>query len=354
MAFNGPGFVDHHTHLLRVSARIKPPYDVRDPDSIAAYHRNLRTAGLNPMSSVGDPVDERLDAQLMAGLTQAADVGLCQITEAGMHDWEYLDTLLRRRETDRLPCRVRILVASGLATEGMRDRTGDTDVEIEGVKFYADGWVGPRTCALCAPFDDVHPTDDGVLFWEPLTLARAAAPLAEKGWAIATHAIGDRAVIAVLDAYEMIFDGDRDAALANGARVEHAQVLSQAIIDRFADQGVTACIQPSFASSDRLSGPAALGDERWKRSYDWAGLVKSGARVICGSDYPIETLDPLVGLKDLTTPVTRGNALDIATAYELMTDESVGITTLNTDPRDINTYEARDLDDVEVLGTHPA
>jgi hypothetical protein len=303
------------------------------------------------MDAVGDALDERLDAQLMSGLSRAADLGICQVTEAGMHDWEYLDTLLRRRESDRLPCRVRILVASGLDAEGMRDRTGDGDVDVIGVKFYADGWVGPRTCALCAPFADVHPADDGVLFWEPLPLARAAEPLAEAGWTIATHAIGDRAAIAVLDAYEMIFDGDAAAARANGARIEHAQVLSPAIIDRFADQGVTACIQPSFAVSDKESAAAALGDERWKRSYDWAGLLKAGANVVCGSDYPIEVLDPLVGLRDLTTAVTRGSALDLATAYELMSDASVGVTTLNQDLRAI---EVADLGDIEVLGTHPA
>ena len=351
MAFNGPGFVDHHTHLLRVAAQVKPPYDFTSSSSIAAYHHGLSASGANPMDAVGDPTDERLDAQLMAGLTRAAELGICQITEAGMHDWEYLDTLLRRRETDRLPCRVRILVASGLAERGMRPPTGDSDVDVIGVKFYADGWVGPRTCALCAPFDDVHPKDDGVLFWEPLPLARAAQPLAEAGWSIATHAIGDSAAIAVLDAYEMIFDGDADAARANGARIEHAQVLPAAIIDRFAGQGVTACIQPSFAVSDKESAAAALGDERWKRSYDWAGMLQAGATLICGSDYPIETLDPLVGLRDLTTPVTRGSALELATAYGLMTDESVGVTTLNQDPREI---DVTDLADLEVLGTHPA
>ncbi|MEY2426748.1 MAG: hypothetical protein QOI61_2320 [Actinomycetota bacterium] len=351
MAFNGPGFVDHHTHLLRVAAQVKPPYDFTSSESIAAYHRGLFASGVNPMDAVGDKVDERLDAQLMAGLTRAGELGICQITEAGMHDWAYLDALLRRRETDRMPCRVRILVASGLAAEGMRDRTGDSDVDVIGVKFYADGWVGPRTCALCAPFADVHPKDDGVLFWEPVPLARAAQPFAEAGWTLATHAIGDRAAIAVLDAYEMIFDGDADAARANGARIEHAQVLSPAIIDRFADQGVTACIQPSFATSDRESAAAALGDERWKRSYDWAGLLKAGANVICGSDFPIETLDPLRGLRDLTTEVTRGSRLDVAVAYELMTDESVGVTTLNQDPREI---AADAIGDLEVLGTHPA
>jgi predicted amidohydrolase YtcJ len=351
VAFNGPGFVDHHTHLLRVSAGVKPPYDYTSSESIAQYHRSLVAAGKTPMDASSEWLDERLDAQLMAGLTRAAELGICQITEAGMHDWEYFDTLLRRRESDRLPCRVRILVASGLAVEGMRDRTKDPDLDVIGVKFYADGWVGPRTCALCSPFADVHPKDDGVLFWEPLALARAAQPFAEQGWTIATHAIGDKAAIAVLDAYEMIFDGDKEAALANGARIEHAQVISPAIIDRFADQGVTACIQPSFATSDRESAPAALGDERWKRSYDWAGLLKAGANVICGSDFPIETQDPLRGLRDLTTEVTRGSKLPLATAYELMTDESVGITTLNVDLRQI---DEADIGDIEVLGTHPA
>lgn len=351
MAFNGPGFNDQHSHLLRVSARVPVPWTPGDPKSIAAYHRNLSASGYNPMDAVGDKVDERLDAQLMAGLTKAAELGICQITEAGMHDWAYFDTLMARRELDRLPCRVRVLVASGLAAEGMRDRTDDPDIDIAGVKFYADGWLGPRTCALCAPFDDVHPKDDGVLFWEPLALARAAQPLAEQGWTIATHAIGDRAAVAVLDAYEMIFDGDPDAARANGARIEHAQVLSSVIIDRIAGQGITVCVQPSFATSDAEVGPVALGDERWKRSYDWAGLLKAGANIVCGSDFPIETMDPLVGLKDITTKVTRGSALDLKTAYELMTDESVGITTLSADPREIDLDSLKDL---EVLGTHPA
>ena len=118
---------------------------------------------------------ERLDAELMAGLEHAASLGLVQITEAGMHDWAYYDSLLARRESGRLECRVRILVADGLAAEGMRERTFDTDIDLIGVKFYADGWLGPRTCALCGPFADVHPEDDGVLFLEPLGARPAGA-----------------------------------------------------------------------------------------------------------------------------------------------------------------------------------
>ena len=128
---------------------------------------------------------------------------------------------------------------------------------------------------------------------------------------IATHAIGDRAVLAVLDAYDMIFDKDPVAVAANGARIEHGQVLSPGIIDRLGDSGVTVCIQPSFAVSDEEAAKRALGDERARRSYDWAGLLRAGVSVICGSDFPIESYDPLVGLRDLATGPGRSR-LDLA------------------------------------------
>lgn len=354
MAFTGPGFVDHHTHLLRVAAGVKPPYDYTSPDSIAAYHRALFARGDTPMSSIGDDLDiARLDAQLMAGLEHAASVGLVQITEAGMHDWAYFDALQRRREEGRLECGVRILVADGLAAEGMRERTGDSDLDVIGVKFYADGWLGPRTCALCSPFADVHPEDDGVLFLEPVVLARRAQKLAEAGWVIATHAIGDRAIEAVLDAYDMVFGGDPAAAAAAGARVEHAQVLSPALLDRLVDSGVTACIQPSFSVSDADAVGVALGPERAKRAYDWRGMVERGGRVITGADYPIEALAPLTGLRDLCTGPEQSR-LDVATAFDLMTDASAGTTTLDADPRTLDAEDLADIADIAVIGTSPA
>ncbi|HVE93959.1 MAG TPA: amidohydrolase family protein [Acidimicrobiales bacterium] len=354
MAFTGPGFVDHHTHLLRVAAGVKPPYDYSSTESIAAYHRALFARGDTPMSSIGDDLDVALlDAQLMAGLEHAASVGLVQITEAGMHDWAYFDALQRRREEGRLECRVRILVADGLAAEGMRERTGDSDLDVIGVKFYADGWLGPRTCALCSPFADVHPADDGVLFLEPLVLARRAQKLAEAGWVIATHAIGDRAIDAVLDAYDMVFGGDPAAAAAAGARIEHAQVLSPALLDRLVDSGVTACIQPSFSVSDEDAAAVALGAERAKRSYDWRGLVERGGRVITGADYPIEALAPLTGLRDLCTGPEQSR-LDVGSAFDLMTDASAGTTTLDADPRTLDAEDLAEIADIAVIGTSTA
>jgi predicted amidohydrolase YtcJ len=245
-----------------------------------------------------------------------------------MSDWRHLDALLELRAAGPLPTRVKVLVASGLAerTGPTLRRTGDDAVEVIGVKLYADGWLGPRTCALCRPFDDTG--GDGVLFLDADALARRAAPFAEAGWMIATHAIGDRAVAAVLDGYEQVYGDDcRTAA----PRIEHAQVLSHELIARMAELGVVACIQPSFATSDAATAVAALGD-RVEASYRWDRLLAAGVRVIAGSDFPIETLDPRVGLQRLVEGCAISPALPFDAALAMMTDAAEGTTRWDRHP----------------------
>ena len=341
MAWEGPGFVDHHAHLLRVAAGDLPPYDLTEPGSIADYHRSLRYRSLTPMDGVGPPPDQPdLMAALGHELERAARLGLVQITEAGMTDWAYLDALIRLRERDDLPLRMRLLVASGLAEPKTMRRTGDDLVEIEGVKFYADGWLGPRTCAVSHPFEDR--ADAGLLFLDALTLARRAEPFAADGWTVATHAIGDRAIESVLDAYEFVYGSDCAAARP---RIEHAQVLRRDLVDRMADMGVTVCIQPGFAHSDAATATAALGEARMESAYRWELLLEAGVPVLTGSDFPIEKLAPLDGLEKLS------EMLGVERALALMTDGSAGTTVLSDDPAGVDRDE---ISRIEVLDAQPS
>lgn len=82
-----------------------------------------------------------------------------------------------------------------------------------------------------------------------------------------------------------------------------------------ADLGVVACIQPCFAASDAESIALALAG-RFPEAYRWDLLVEAGVRVIAGSDFPIETLDPRIGLERLTS---GPHALDHENAVGLMT-----------------------------------
>ena len=349
MPHEAPGFVDHHAHLLRVAHPSTPP---RRYESITAFHRSVAERWSTPMDELDQPLapTDQLRGDLERALTEARRLGLVQITEAGMTDWAYLDALRDLRALDRLPVRVRILVASGIADLGRMQRTGDPWVEIEGVKLYADGWVGPRTCALCQPFAD-EPDNDGVLFMTADTLARRADPFAEAGWTIATHAIGDRGIETVLDAYEKVFGADCAAA---APRIEHAQVLSPDLIRRMAELGVVACIQPGFAVSDADTARAALGD-RWEDAYRWELLLDAGVRVIAGSDHPIESLSPLVGLHRLVTGDTEDGrstgapTLPFADAFALMTDASAGVTVFADDPAGVDEDELRNLEILDAV-----
>jgi predicted amidohydrolase YtcJ len=359
------GFVDHHAHLLKESSGVPYPWH---GTTVRAFHERVQRDGGTPMDvpePAAAPAGE-LAARLQRGLAGAASAGLVEITEMGMRQWAYLDALAGLGQSGPLPVRVRIYLASGLAEntslaelDARRASCGPW-LRLDGVKFYADGWLGPRTCAMCRGFADENGT--GILFQNGATLARRIEPYAARGWRIATHAIGDRAVAAVLDAYELAWGHDDRAVSAAMPRIEHGSVLSAALADRVAALGVGVCIQPSFPVTDAAQVPAALGTDRAATAYPWKTLAAAGARLLIGTDYPIEVLEPLVGLArlvsgrsdrpgfgtDWTAPEHSRLPLDLA--IELATDESAGQTYLSADPR---SCPARDLDQIEVHGTKP-
>ena len=264
-----------------------------------------------------EPVDD-LPAALLGGLQRAADLGLVGVTEAGMRSWDHWDALVDLRDRDELPIDVGILVASGAADDlgrmrAAREQAGGR-LSLVGVKFYADGWLGPRTCACTHVFHDVDPPDDGILFQDADRLARRIEPLAAAGFRPATHAIGDRAMDAVLDAYERVYGGP-EGVHAAAPRIEHAQLLREDLIERIAALGVVCCIQPCFAASDAPHVEAGL-DGDYPMAYRWDALIDAGAKVIAGSDFPIETLDPTVGFEHLTS---GAHALSSDVATRIMT-----------------------------------
>jgi predicted amidohydrolase YtcJ len=360
------GFVDHHAHLLKDSSGIPFPWQ---RTTVREFHRQVARDGGTPMDlaePVGpEPLDERAE-RLQAGLARAARVGLVEVTEMGMRDWWYLDALSRIQGSRPLPVRVRIYLASGLAERaGLRELDARRSqagawLRLDGIKFYADGWLVPRTCALCRPFaDEGH---GGVLFTDSGTLARRIEPFAARGWRIATHAIGDRGIETVLDAYELAWGGDRAAIAAAAPRIEHASVLSADLADRIGALGVAACIQPSFAVTDAGQVQAALGAGRAAMTYPWAALAARDTRLLVGTDYPIEVLEPLVGLARLVRgrsarpgfgtaeAAPEPSRLPLPLAFSLATDSLAGQTFLSADPRAV---AADEIDQIEVLGTAP-
>ncbi len=166
-------------------------------------------------------------------------------------------------------------------------------VRMAGVKFYADGALGSRGAALLEPYHDDH-ANRGLLVTPPEQLLDGMRKARGCGLQVATHAIGDRGNRLVLDDYATVLG----TATGTGHRwrIEHAQVVSPADIPRFAELRVIASMQPTHATSDMPWAEARLGRERLAGAYAWRRLAQSGARLALGSDFPVESADPRLGL----------------------------------------------------------
>ena len=179
--------------------------------------------------------------------------------------------------------------------EQMRRDGGTTDpwLKTGALKGFMDGALGSRTAALLAPYSDA-PNTNGILTADLVKYRAMAIERDKAGFQINFHAIGDKANRVALDIFEAVqkANGSRDRR----DRIEHAQVVAMSDFPRFAQLGVIASMQPSHETTDMRWAEDRLGPERAKGAYAWASLLKSGARLAFGTDYPVEPISPMRGL----------------------------------------------------------
>lgn len=253
------------------------------------------------------PTDEVRARRILAASARAVAVGLTGVHEMGIDDAtvEVYRELARRGE---LPLRVTAYLegdpakADELATRALTPGGGGGYFALIGVKYFADGALGSRGAALAADYSD-DPGNRGLWVTEPAALTRAVATASAAGWQVATHAIGDAAVGATLDAYQQAIAANPGQELR--LRVEHAQVMTDADIARMARLGVIASMQPTHATSDMPWAEARLGPDRIRGAYAWRKIAEAGALIVAGSDFPVEDVAPLGGVY---AAVTRADA----------------------------------------------
>jgi predicted amidohydrolase YtcJ len=173
------------------------------------------------------------------------------------------------------------------------------------VKIVADGVIEAQTASLLEPYANV-PASRGLPNYTNEALAALVRALDAAGVQVWTHAIGDGAVRATLDAYEQ-------AARANGPRdrrhrIEHVETHQSSDTPRFASLGVIASMQPMHAEpTDNMTvvWAGAIGPERASRAWAWGSLRRAGARLAFGSDWPVVGMSPFEGLHVAVNRQTR-------------------------------------------------
>lgn len=232
------------------------------------------------------------------------------------------------------------------------------------VKVMQDGVPENFTAAMSTPYLDRcgHPTDrTGLSMVDPAVLTEAVVRLTGAGLALHFHAIGDRALTEVLDAVEASRAAHGDRGLRHC--VAHLQVVRPADVPRFRRLGVAANLQPLWAAHepqmDELCVPF-LGDERAAWQYPFGDLLRAGALLAAGSDWPVSSADPLAGISVAVnrrlpdapagTPVfLPEQRVDLGTALAAYTAGSAHVNGLD----DTGTIRVGALADLAVLDRDP-
>jgi hypothetical protein len=159
------------------------------------------------------------------------------------------------------------------------------------VKIFSDGALTTRTAAMREPY--IQAGETGILTWSPEQLAEIVRSAHANGWRIATHAIGDRAIESVLDAYESIGDQGADPR----HRIEHCSICDADLIARMKALDVVPVLQPEDIAVLGDAYPSSVGPQRANNNSPVRWFENAGLSIAFSSDRPVTLGHPLAGIR---------------------------------------------------------
>src|SRR5690349_8109740 len=228
-----------------------------------------------------------LQACVRNGITSFHDAGASQRS---------IDLFREFRKRNQLPVRLYVMLGGPALARKWFASGPEIDPQhyltIRSIKLSCDGALGSRGAWLLEPYTD-RPDFSGMATISMDTVLAIARGALEHGFQVCSHAIGDRANREVLDRYAIALK-EHPEVTDHRFRIEHAQHLHPTDIPRFAELGVIPSMQAIHMSSDRPWAIERLGEKRIKEgAYVWQSLLKTGARIVNGTDDPVEPVNPI-------------------------------------------------------------
>jgi predicted amidohydrolase YtcJ len=295
--------------IAGITARTPNPANgviVRDPHNGHATGALKETAMNLVARATPQPTKEDKLAAVRAALGQAHRFGVTSVQNAwgGPDELDLYDELRKRGELS-----IRIYQAFGVGSNLDEEQLSRLDqarthfaddplLKSGAIKLVLDGVIESHTAAMLEPYTN-RPTVKGDTRFTVEQINRVVTLLDKHGWQVLTHAIGDRAVRMTLDAYELAAATNAMPARGRRHRVEHIETIDPADISRFGKLGVIASIQPyhGLPSENPPDVWATnIGPERAARGWLSGSIAKAGGVLAFGSDWPVVTIDPMLGL----------------------------------------------------------
>ncbi|HKA57406.1 MAG TPA: amidohydrolase [Gemmatimonadales bacterium] len=305
--------VDGHAGLVNAKALELAQVTAATPDPTGG--RFIRDSAGNPTGVLIDNAQgvvsrvvpaashAQLREQTLAAIAEANRWGLTGIHDAGVGAegigvYEELAREGRYNLRNYVMVRANDSVLDAFMRRGPQKGLHDGRIWIRAIKITADGALGSRGAALLEPYSD-DAGNTGLITQPPERIRSVAVRALKAGFQVNVHAIGDRANRIVLDQFEAAL---REVPTADHRfRIEHAQILSEQDIPRFAALDVIPSMQGSHQTSDMYWVPARLGESRTKGAYAWRSLLNTGVVIPNGSDFPVEAVNPLISFHSFIT-----------------------------------------------------
>ena len=243
-------------------------------------------------SKIPEPDEQEQRQALQNAEKNCFAVGLTSVADAGL-DKAAVDLMDAMHKSGELQMRVYAMLNPNQVNRDYYFKQGPykTDrLNVRSFKVYSDGALGSRGANLLKPYSD-HAGHYGFLLASEQEFRDIAALLNQHGFQMNTHAIGDSANRLILDIYGEVLGGKNDKRW----RIEHAQIINPADMNKFGQYNIIPSVQPTHATSDMYWAGDRLGKERIAHAYPFKQLLDQNDYIPLGSDFPVEDINPIFG-----------------------------------------------------------
>ena len=274
-----------------------------------------------PMSMVDKVLPEKTTKEKVNALKEAEKIslsyGLTTVDDAGL-GMEIINLIDSLHKTNELKIKIYAMVSVSKTNIQKLKKSGKIKtpkLNVRSFKVYGDGALGSRGAALKKPYCD-DPHNYGFLRTDIKDLKYYANEIANMGFQMNTHAIGDSTVSVLLKEYQKVLNDIDDPRW----RIEHSQVVDLNEFNLYNDK-ILPSVQPTHATSDMYWAYDRLG-ERIEGAYAFKDLLSSSKRIALGTDFPVERVNPFhtfyssIERKDLSGYPASGFQIENALSRE--------------------------------------
>ncbi|MFD0765844.1 amidohydrolase [Mucilaginibacter lutimaris] len=236
------------------------------------------------------PTEQMVQSGLLAAQKNCFAVGLTTVDDCGV-PYQLINVIAALQHKGDLKMRLYLMLADQQENYDYLFKRGaykTPGLNVRAFKVYADGALGSRGACLLRPYTD-QAKWSGFLLSPKSHFEEVAKKIAEKGFQMCTHAIGDSANRVMLKIYAANLKGKNDKRW----RIEHAQIVSPEDVKIFGENNIVPSVQPTHATSDMAWAVKRLGADRLKTGYAYKNLMKQNGWIPLGTDFPVENINPM-------------------------------------------------------------